>query len=131
MSYFWIFLGGGLGSMARFAMAGWITSLLGAAFPWGTLMVNVSGSLVIGWFAALTDYSDHPGLSASMSRQFVMVGLCGGYTTFSAFSLQTLNLIREGDWIKAAANASLSVLLCLLAVGLGHGIAGQFVSARR
>ena len=130
MSYVWIFLGGGLGSIARFAAGNWATRSLSEAFPWGTLLVNVSGSFVIGCAAALTE-SDSRLLPPSVIRPFVMVGLCGGYTTFSAFSLQTLHLIKDGEWIKAGANAALSVGLCLLSVGLGHTLALHFLSSRR
>ena len=88
------------------------------AFPWGTLVVNVSGSFVIGLLAA---FAGSAGLLGSHGfRLFFMAGVCGGYTTFSSFSLQTLNLLREGNWLYAAGNALLSVLLCLIGVWLGY-----------
>lgn len=122
MYYLWIFLGGGLGSIARFAAAEFIARCFGQTFPWGTLVVNVSGSFIIGGFATMTG-ADGTWLVAPSARQFVMVGLCGGYTTFSAFSLQTLSLAQEGEWLKAGANVVLSFVLCLLAVWLGHLVA--------
>src|SRR5207247_8085647 len=91
-------------------------------FPLGTLLVNVSGSFVIGLFFTLTD-SEGSWLVGPSWRQFVMVGVCGGYTTFSSFSLQTLNLARDGEWLYASANAVLALVLCLLAVWLGHLLA--------
>jgi CrcB protein len=83
------------------------------------LIVNVVGSFVIGAFAALSA-SEGPFLIRPEIRIFVMVGLCGGYTTFSSFSLQTFALWREGEWLWAGANSALSFILCLLAVWLGH-----------
>jgi CrcB protein len=88
-------------------------------FPWGTLIVNVVGSFVIGLFFTLTG-PDGRLLVSSTARQFVMVGLCGGYTTFSSFSLQTLTLLQDGEFFHAGANIVASVLLCMLAVWLGH-----------
>ena len=129
MSYFWIFLGGGLGSIARFAGSGFIARHFGETFPWGTLLVNVTGSFVIGFFATLTG-TDGKWLVSPSARQFVMIGICGGYTTFSSFSLQTLSLARDGEWFKAGANAVLSFALCLVAVWLGHLLATHFNSTK-
>ena len=84
--------------------------------------MNVTGSAVIGFVATLTD----PGgrlLMSVTTRQFVMLGVLGGYTTFSSFSLQTLNLARDGEWVYASANVVLSVILCLLAVWFGQVVA--------
>ena len=129
MSYFWIFLGGGLGSIARFAGSGFIARHFGETFPWGTLLVNVTGSFVIGFFATLTG-TDGKWLVSPSARQFVMIGICGGYTTFSSFSLQTLSLARDGEWFKAGANAVLSFALCLVAVWLGHLLATNLNSTK-
>ena len=118
-SYLWVALGSAIGGVARFALSGLVAESIGEVFPWGTLVVNVTGSFVIGFFATLTGL-DGRYLVGTAARQFVMVGICGGYTTFSSFSLQTLNLARDGDWLRAAANIVLSVVLCLLAVWLGH-----------
>lgn len=116
--YVWLFLGGGLGTIGRYWANG-IVSKQFVTFPMGTLVINVTGSFVIGFFATLTD----PGgrwLVSPTFRTFFMVGICGGYTTFSSFSLQTLNLARDGEWLYAGLNALLSFALCLLAVWLGH-----------
>ena len=122
MTYFWIALGGALGSMARFWMGGAVALILGPRFPWGTIFINILGSFIIGFFATLTGVGGR--LPASINtRAFVMVGLCGGFTTFSAFSLQTLELARAGRMGQAAANVVLSVVLCLAAVIAGYYVA--------
>jgi CrcB protein len=118
-SYFWIAVGSALGGMGRYWCSGIIANAFGETFPWGTLVVNVVGSFVIGFFATLTA-PDGRLFVGSTARQFVMVGLCGGYTTFSSFSLQTLNLVRDGEMLRAGGNIVLSVALCLLGVWLGH-----------
>lgn len=115
----WIFLGGGLGSLARWGASGLLANTVGQTFPWGTLFVNVTGSFAIGLFAALTG-PDGRWLAPSALREFVMIGFFGGYTTFSSFSLQTLNLAEDGQWLKAGANCVLSLVLCLVGVWLGH-----------
>jgi CrcB protein len=120
--YVLIMLGSALGGGARYWCSGFIANHFGESFPWGTLIVNVVGSLVIGFFATVTG-PDGRFLVATETRQFVMVGFCGGYTTFSSFSLQTLNLIRDGEMVRAGANIALSVALCLVAVWLGHAAA--------
>ncbi len=129
MSYFWSFVGGGLGSIARFASSGYVARHFGETFPWGTLAVNVVGSLIIGFFATLTD-TDGRWLVAPSAREFVMIGVCGGYTTFSSLSLQTLNLARDGEWFRAGANATLSFVLCMAAVWLGHVLAAGLNSSK-
>jgi CrcB protein len=120
--YFWIAVGSALGGVGRYWFSGFIAERIGESFPWGTILVNVSGSFVIGFFATLTA-PDGRLLVGSTARQFVMVGICGGYTTFSSFSLQTLNLVREGEWLRAGGNIVLSVVLCLAAVWIGHVLA--------
>jgi len=117
--YLLLALGGALGTLARFSLNGWVLSLTGPTFPWGTLVINVAGSFAIGFFATLTE----PGgrvYASPASRQFFMVGICGGFTTFSAFSLQTLELARTDEWLKAGSNVILSVVCSLVAVWLGH-----------
>ena len=122
IEYLWIALGSALGGVGRYWLSGVIARRFGEAFPLGTLVVNATGSFVIGFIASLTRPEGRLLMSAS-GRQFLMVGICGGYTTFSSFSLQTLNLAREGEWFYAGANVVASVLLCLLAVWLGHVLA--------
>jgi CrcB protein len=119
MLYVWIMLGSALGGGARYWISSFIASHFGETFPWGTILVNISGSLAIGFFATLTG-PDGVLLVSTTARQFVMIGLCGGYTTFSSFSIQTLNLVRDGDWFRAGANVAVSLVLCLFAVWLGH-----------
>lgn len=122
-----IFVGGGLGSLARWGASGFIGNTIGETFPWGTLLVNVSGSFVIGLFAAVTG-PEGRWLASNTFRQFFMLGICGGYTTFSSFSLQTLTLAQDGQWFKAGLNCILSLLLCLLGVWLGH-LLGAVINA--
>jgi CrcB protein len=122
-NYFWVALGGAIGTTGRYWLSGVVARTFGETFPWGTLIINVTGSFVIGFFAALTG-PDGRVFASSTTRQFVMVGLCGGYTTFSSFSLQTLNLMNDGEWANAGANIVLSVVLCLLGVWVGSMLAG-------
>jgi fluoride exporter len=120
--YLWVALGSALGGAARYGGV-WLTGdLIGDAFPWGTILVNVTGSFVIGFYATVTG-PDGRFLVGSEQRVFVMVGVCGGYTTFSAFSLQVFEQLRHGQMLAAAANSVLSMALCLLAVWLGHASA--------
>ncbi len=119
MLYLLIALGGALGSVGRFALSGFVAHHWGETFPWGTLIVNVLGSFVIGFFATLTS-PDGRMLVSSGGRQFFMTGVLGGFTTFSSFSLQTLNLARDGEWWQAGGNVAASVGACLVAVWLGH-----------
>ena len=119
LSYVLIGLGGALGSMTRAWVAVAMARLTGPAFPWGTILINVTGSCLIGFAASLTA-ADGRIAGAAAARTFVMVGFCGGYTTFSSFSLQTLDLIRDGRGAQALGNVALSVLLCLGAVAVGH-----------
>ncbi len=118
-SYIWIAIGSALGGVARYWCSGAMARLIGETFPWGTFTVNVVGSFIIGFFATLTG-PDGRVYASSVARQFVMVGICGGYTTFSSFSLQTLSLMNDGEWFRAGANIGLSVLCCMLAVWAGH-----------
>jgi fluoride exporter len=122
MVYFWIAAGSALGGIARFWCSGVIARAFGETFPWGTLIVNVSGSLLIGIIAALTGPDGRIFLS-STTRLALMAGFCGGYTTFSSFSLQTLSLVQDGEWWLAGANIALSVVACLVAVWAGYAFA--------
>lgn len=122
LNYIWVMLGGAFGTGARFWASGFIAQRGGEFFPLGTLAVNVTGSFIVGFFAALTD-PQGPFLVSPRFRQFFMIGVCGGYTTFSSFSLQTLDLFQEGDWFKAGLNAVLSFACCLAAVWLGRALA--------
>jgi CrcB protein len=126
LTYLWIALGSALGGVARFACSSLVARLIGETFPWGTLLVNVLGSFVIGAFATLTG-PDGRWIVAPDARLFVTVGVCGGYTTFSSFSLQTLNLIRAGETGAAAGNIAGSVVFCLLGVWAGY-VAGALIN---
>jgi fluoride exporter len=121
LDYLWVAIGGAIGSVARFWISDFISDAAqrpGSVLPWGTLVVNVSGSFVIGFLFAFTEPGGRRMLGPG-GKYFFMYGLCGGYTTFSAFSLQTLELLRSREWFSASGNIVLSVGLCLLAVWLG------------
>jgi fluoride exporter len=111
-------VGGAIGSVARFWLTGAMMALTGPRFPWGTLLINVLGSLVIGLVAGITltqgRIAMHPDI-----RIFLMTGICGGFTTFSAFSLQTLELLQSGDVVPAFGYATGSVVLCVIATYCG------------
>ena len=119
LNYLLVALGGALGSLARYGASEWVARRFGETFPWGTLLVNVSGSLVIGILAGFTA-SDARWMASPGFRTFMMVGICGGYTTFSSFSLQTMRLAGDGQWLYAGLNIVGSVALCLIFVWLGH-----------
>lgn len=120
MAYAWIALGSALGGVLRFWLSGLVGARLGQAYL-GTVFVNVSGSFLIGFLAALGP--------VPFTRQLFMIGVLGGYTTFSSFSLQTLELAHEGRILAAGGNVGLSVVLSLAAVWLGH-LFGAWVRGR-
>lgn len=117
----WIAAGTAIGGVARYWCSGLIAHLIGETFPFGTLFVNLLGSFLIGLVAELTG-PDGRLLIASEHRQFLMLGVFGGFTTFSSFSLQTLNLAQDGEWLYVGANIVLSVLLCLIGVWAGYAL---------
>jgi fluoride exporter len=119
----WVMLGGAIGTLARYLASLWALPF-SETLPLGTLAINVTGSFVIGFFGALT-LSDGRFPVSENVRLFVMVGLCGGFTTFSAFSLQTLDFLRSGAIVRAAINVTASVVLCVAAVAAGHYIAAR------
>ena len=126
MTYFWVALGSALGGLGRYGLTRW-TIGWSSSFPWGTILINALGAFVIGFLGTFTLASGRFPASEN-TRLFLMVGLCGGFTTFSSFSLQTFDLLRAGAWGKALANILLSVVLCLAAVGLGHLLAHHSVA---
>ena len=129
MTYLWIAIGSAIGGAARYACSSLLAAWFGQTFPWGTLAVNVIGSFIIGFFATLTGPDGRLMVSGDM-RLFVTVGLCGGYTTFSAFSLQTLTLAQDGEFVRAGLNVVGSVVLCLLAVWLASLAAASLTAIR-
>lgn len=113
-----IAVGGALGTLARYRIALWAAPL-SRRLPWGTIGINITGSFVIAFVGTLTAPGGvHP--APEPLRLFVAVGLCGGFTTFSSFSLQTFDLLRDGAWGRAWINVGLSVLVCLLSITAGH-----------
>lgn len=124
--YLLVAAGGAIGTLGRYVVYGLVANMFSQTFPWGTLIINVTGSFLIGFFAAMTGPDGRVFVTGG-TRQFVMVGLCGGYTTFSAFSLQTLDLMNDGKWVLASANVVGSVVLCLMFVWLG-AIAGSLLN---
>ncbi|HLH89093.1 MAG TPA: fluoride efflux transporter CrcB [Xanthobacteraceae bacterium] len=122
--YLLVALGGAIGTVGRYWLSGVVAQLVGETFPWGTLVINVTGSFVIGFFGTLTG-PDGRIFASATTRQFVMIGICGGYTTFSSFSLQTLNLMNDGEWLYAGGNVVLSVVLCLIGVWVGVVLASM------
>lgn len=121
---FLIMLGGALGTLLRYLIAAQ-TSAAPHELPWSTILINISGSFLIGFFGTLTLSSGKFPVSENL-RLLVMVGICGGFTTFSSFSLQTFDLMRHGHFIRATINVIGSVVLCICAVALGHLIAAHF-----
>lgn len=122
--YLWVGIGGALGSIARFWCSGMVARHFGETFPWGTFVVNVLGSFLIGFFSTLTG-PDSRWLVPPSARQFVMIGVCGGYTTFSSFSLQTVTLAQNGEWFRMSSNVLISVTFCLIGTWLGSLLAAN------
>jgi len=118
----WVAVGSAIGGVARYWCSGLIAHLFGETFPWGTLIVNVVGSFLIGLIATVSG-TDGRFIIPPEARQFLMVGILGGFTTFSSFSLQTLTLARDGQWLLVGANIVGSVVLCVVMVWAGHALA--------
>lgn len=132
MQYLVIGLGGALGSMLRFGIGSLIDTNVqktGQIFPWGTIVVNVTGCFVIGFIFTISTGEGRLLLSP-ITRNFITIGILGGYTTFSSFSWQTLALTQDGQWWSAAANVLLSVVLCLVGCWLGAMLAGSLNQMR-
>jgi CrcB protein len=119
VTYLWVALGSALGGMARYGSSGFAVRLAGETFPWGTLFVNVAGSLAIGVLAAIVP-PDGRLLFVPDARALLMIGVCGGFTTFSSFSLEALNLARNGAWAAASSYVIASFVLCLVGVCIGY-----------
>jgi len=118
-----VMLGGAIGTLARY-LIGLAALPISQNLPWGTIVINIAGSFIIGLFGTLTlTHGRYP--MPENVRLFVMIGICGGFTTFSSFSLQTLDLLRNGAMGRAAINVVASVVLCVAAVALGHFVAAR------
>jgi CrcB protein len=131
ITYLWIAIGGALGSVGRFWLSGLVANRFGETFPWGTIIVNVTGSFVIGIIGALASPEGRmDSQSRAFATQFLMIGVCGGYTTFSSFSWQTLRLLQDREWLYAGGNVILSVTLCMIAVWLGYALGSAMSSMK-
>ncbi len=127
MSYLWIGLGSALGGIARYVFSSWGAAWWGQRFPLATILINVAGSFLIGFVASCGKFEGKIFLSP-MTKDFLMIGVLGGFTTFSSFSLQTLYLAQRGEWMLTALNVVGSVALCLVGVWLGSWC-GRFFNA--
>lgn len=123
-----VMLGGALGTLGRYALS-LLAQPISRDLPWGTIVINILGSFLIGFFGTLTFAQGRYPLPEAV-RLFVMIGICGGFTTFSSFSLQTLELLRNGAMLRAGLNIAISVLLCLAAVAIGHALATHLNGGR-
>jgi fluoride exporter len=126
MAYLLIAVGGALGSVARYWCSMVVASAVNSVLPWGTILVNIVGSLLIGGAMGATEPGGRWQISDELRtfvNQFFMIGVLGGFTTFSSFSLQTLNLLRAQQWLEAGLNVVLSLVLCLFAVWIGYIVA--------
>ena len=131
IAYLWVAIGGALGSVGRFWLSGLVDSRFGETFPWGTLVINVTGSFVIGVIGAIAVPEGRlDSQSRAFATQFLMIGICGGYTTFSSFSWQTLRLLQDREWLYAGGNVLLSVILCMIAVWLGYALGSAMSSMK-
>lgn len=110
LNLFLIFVGGGAGSLARYGISKWLNPPVGG-FPWGTLTANVLACLILGMIAALI--SQKSGISKEL-QALVLIGFCGGFSTFSTFSIETLRMIQNGQWMMAIAYVTASLITCLL-----------------
>ena len=129
IAYLWVALGGALGSVSRYWLSGVVSDHYRGTFPLGTLVINVTGSFLIGFLAALTETESRTFASPGF-RQLFIIGVCGGYTTFSSFSLETLRRIQDGDWLYAGTNVVFSVVFCMIAVWLGYLLGAMFTSMK-
>jgi CrcB protein len=129
MNLLWyVALGSAVGGASRFALSTFVQQRASSAFPFGTLIVNVTGSLILGF--VLRYALGSPSVSAEV-RALLTTGFCGGYTTFSTFSYESIALIEDGDYRRAAIYIALSVVVSLIATFLGIAAAGQLLAARR
>lgn len=120
MTYLWIALGAVAGASARYFLSGLIVRNFSSTFPYSTLLINVTGSLVVGFFLV---YSTDRVLVDPRWRLLLAVGFCGSYTTFSSYAFESFALMEQGQWLLASLNAVASNVLCLAAVLAGAALA--------
>lgn len=128
MTYLWVAIGSALGGIARYGVTR-LTANFSGTFPWSTMAVNIIGCFFMGLVGTLAASSGRLAVPGGL-RLFLMVGICGGFTTFSSFSLDSFVMARNGEWFKAAANVTLSIGLCLLSVAWGHMLATHASASR-
>ncbi|MBX9703735.1 MAG: fluoride efflux transporter CrcB [Silvanigrellaceae bacterium] len=128
-TYLCVAFGSALGGIARYYCTTIADRYFVNQFPWGTLFVNIIGSFIIGFCAALS-FSHNKSFFSAHMQKFIIVGFCGGYTTFSSFSLETFKFIEQQEFLKAFSNISCSFILCLAATFLGYMLATQLNQTR-
>jgi CrcB protein len=124
----YVALGSAVGGVVRYLLGGWIQQRAGTAFPIQTLLINVTGSLLLGF---LQRYALESAAISPEVRTMLTIGFCGGYTTFSTFSFETLRMLEDGDWKRAALYTSLSVVLSVGAAVAGVSAAKELLALRR
>ena len=120
MAYLWIALGAVVGASARYFLSGFIAKALPSSFPYGTLIINITGSLLLGFFLAWTSERV---LIDPRWRLLIAIGFCGSYTTFSSYAFETFALVEQGQWLLMGLNVIASNLLCLVSVLIGVALA--------
>jgi CrcB protein len=124
----YVALGSAVGGVARYLLGGWIQQRAGTAFPIQTLLINVTGSFLLGF---LQRYALDSAVISPEVRTMLTIGFCGGYTTFATFSFETVRMLEDGDWKRAALYMSLSVILSVGAAVLGISAARELLALRR
>jgi fluoride exporter len=122
----WIALGGAVGAVSRYLVSGWVTSLLDTTLPWGTFVVNVLGSFLLGFLFRTVEVS----LVSPEMRAMLAIGLLGAFTTFSTFSLEAVALVQEGAWLRASSYVLGSVFLGIAGVLVGISLASTLIQLR-
>jgi fluoride exporter len=120
VNYLWISLGAMVGACARYFLSGFVARHISTTFPYGTLLINITGSLVLGFFLI---YSTERVLLDPRWRLLVAIGFCGSYTTFSSYAFESFALMEQSQWLMMGANILLSNVLCLAAVLAGAALA--------